>query len=129
MGFVVPGVPGSGPKSPAVHRFDRDRLKADLLGLFKRVGKLDLDIVIIDGVTVRDFGGGEAAGPTPVDRGRPGAKHAVMGDKAGVPLEIRERPGCVPTGTGGGNEDRMDRRLLGSFSIPSRSFGPSHVIP
>jgi transposase len=66
-----------------------DRLKADLLGLLKRAGKLDLDTVIIDGVTVRAFGGGEATGPSPVDRRRPGTKHTVMVNKAGVPLAIR----------------------------------------
>jgi transposase len=66
-----------------------DRLKADLLGLLKRVGKLDLDTVIIDGVTVRAFGGGEATGPSPVDRRKPGTKHTVMVNKAGVPLVIR----------------------------------------
>jgi transposase len=55
-----------------------DRLKADLLGLLKRAGKLDLDTVIIDGVTVRAFGGGEATGPSPVDRGRPGTKHTRL---------------------------------------------------
>jgi transposase len=65
-----------------------DRLKADLLGLLKKAGKLDLDTVIIDGVTVRAFGGGEATGPSPVDRGRPGTKHTVMVNKAGVPLVI-----------------------------------------
>jgi transposase len=37
-----------------------DRLHADLLAGLKRAGKLDLDTVIIDGVTVRAFGGGEA---------------------------------------------------------------------
>ena len=58
-------------------------------GLLKRAGKLDLDTVIIDGVTVRAFGGGEATGPSPVDRGRPGTKHTVMVNKAGVPLVIR----------------------------------------
>jgi transposase len=65
-----------------------ERLKADLLGLLKRAGKLDLDTVIIDGVTVRAFGGGEATGPSPVDRGRPGTKHTVMVNKSGVPLVI-----------------------------------------
>jgi transposase len=67
----------------------RDRLHADLLAALKRAGKLDLDTVIIDGVTVRAFGGGEATGPSPVDRRRPGTKHTVMVNKAGVPLVIR----------------------------------------
>src|SRR4030088_608131 len=66
-----------------------DRLKADLLGLLKRAGKLDLDTVIIDGVTVRAFGGGDATGPSPVDRRKPGTQHTVMVNKAGVPLVIR----------------------------------------
>ena len=66
-----------------------DRLHADLLAALKRAGKLDLDTVIIDGVTVRAFGGGEATGPSPVDRRRPGTKHTVMVNKAGVPLVIR----------------------------------------
>ena len=66
-----------------------DRLHADLLAALKRAGKLDLDTVIIDGVTVRAFGGGEATGPSPVDRPRPGTNHTVMVDRAGVPLVIR----------------------------------------
>ncbi len=65
-----------------------DRLKADLLRLLKKAGKLDLDTVIIDGVTVRAFGGGEATGSSPVDRSRPGSKHTVMVNKLGVPLVI-----------------------------------------
>jgi transposase len=66
-----------------------DRLHADLLAALKRAGKVDLDTVIIDGVTVRAFGGGEATGPSPVDRRRPGTKRTVMADEAGVPLAIR----------------------------------------
>lgn len=66
-----------------------DRLKADLLRLLKAAGRLDLDTVIIDGVTVRAFGGGEATGPSPVDRSRPGTKHTVMVNRQGVPLVIR----------------------------------------
>jgi transposase len=66
-----------------------DRLRADLLGQLKKAGKLDLDTVIIDGVTVRAFGGGEATGPSPVDRGKPGTKHTLMVNKSGVPLAIR----------------------------------------
>jgi hypothetical protein len=44
--------------------------------------------VVIDGVTVRAFGDGEATGPSPVDRSRPGTKHTVMANKARVPLVI-----------------------------------------
>jgi len=66
-----------------------DRLHADLLAALKRAGKLDLNTVIIDGVTVRAFGGGAATGPSPVDRRRPGTKPTVMVNKAGIPLVIR----------------------------------------
>src|SRR3954453_12644739 len=66
-----------------------DRLHADLLAALKRAGKLDADTVIVDGVTVRAFGGGEATGPSPVDRGKSGTKHALLVDRHGVPLAIR----------------------------------------
>src|SRR3954462_1456184 len=66
-----------------------DRLHVALLGALKRAGKLDADTVVVDGVTVRAFGGGEATGPSPVDRRKPGTKHTVMVDRAGVPLVIR----------------------------------------
>jgi transposase len=66
-----------------------DRLHADLLGLLKRANKLDADTVVIDGVTVRAFGGGEATGPSPVDRRKVGTKYTLMVDRHGVPLVIR----------------------------------------
>src|SRR6202007_1507314 len=66
-----------------------DRLKPHRLRLLKAAGKLDPDTVIIDGVTVRAFGGGEATGPSPVDRRRPGTKHTLMVASHGVPLAIR----------------------------------------
>lgn len=66
-----------------------DRLHADLLRLLRQAGKLDLDLVVIDGVTVRAFGGGEATGPSPVDRGRPGTKHTLLVSRSGVPMVIR----------------------------------------
>ena len=66
-----------------------DRLHADLLGLLKRAGKLDLGTVVVDAVTVRAFGGGEATGPSPVDRRWPGTKHTLMVDRSGVPPAIR----------------------------------------
>lgn len=66
-----------------------DRLHAELLRLLRKVGELETDTVIIDGVTVRAFGGGEATGPSPVDRSRKGTKHTVMVSRTGVPLAIR----------------------------------------
>lgn len=66
-----------------------DRSHADLLRLLRAADKLDPDVVIVDGVIVRAFGGGEATGPSPVDRGRPGTKHTLLVDRRGVPLAIR----------------------------------------
>jgi len=66
-----------------------DRLHADLLRLLKQAGKLDTDLVVVDGVTVRAFGGGDDTGPSPVDRRKKGTKHTLMVDRTGVPLAIR----------------------------------------
>jgi len=61
-----------------------DRLRIELLGQLKRAGKLELDAVIIDGVTLRALGGGEATGPSPVDRRKKGTEHTLMVNKAGA---------------------------------------------
>jgi transposase len=66
-----------------------DRLHVHLLTLLRKAGALELNTVIVDGVMVRAFGGGENTGPSPVDRGKPGTKHTVMVDRNGVPLAIR----------------------------------------
>ena len=66
-----------------------DRLHADLLRLLRQAGKLDPDLVVIDSVIVRAFGGGEATGPSPVDRRKKGSKHTLLVDRHGVPLAIR----------------------------------------
>ena len=69
-----------------------DCLHLDLLKLLKKEGKLDTNTVIIDGVTVRAFGGGEQTGPSPVDRRKSSTKHTLMVDSSGVPLAIRTAP-------------------------------------
>ncbi len=66
-----------------------DRLHADLLRLLRQAGKLDTDLVVVDSVYVRAFGGGEATGPSPVDRRKPGTKHTLMVSRSGAPLAIR----------------------------------------
>lgn len=65
-----------------------DHVHADLLRMLREAGKLDLDLVVIDGVYVRAFGGGEQTGPSPVDRRKLGTKHTLMVSRTGVPLEI-----------------------------------------
>src|SRR5439155_13116533 len=66
-----------------------DRLHADLLRLLRQAGKLDPDLVIVDAVIVRAFGGGEQTGKSPVDRRKKGSKHTLLVDRHGVPLAIR----------------------------------------
>src|SRR3954463_14252799 len=69
-----------------------DRLHADLLRLLRRAGLLDPGLDVIDSVYVRAFGGGEATGPSPVDRRKKGSKHTLLVDRHGVPLAIRTAP-------------------------------------
>jgi transposase len=66
-----------------------DRLHAALLELLRKAGKFDPDVAIIDGTTVRAFGGGEETGPSPVDRGKTGSKHTLMVDRHGTPARMR----------------------------------------
>lgn len=66
-----------------------DRLHVHLLKMLRRAGELEHETVIVDGVLVRAFGGGEATGPSPVDRRKSGSKHTVMVDRNGIPLAIR----------------------------------------
>ncbi len=65
-----------------------DRVHADLLRLLREAGQLDTDLVVVDGVMVRAFGGGDETGPSPVDRRKLGTKHTLMVDRHGVPLAI-----------------------------------------
>ena len=65
------------------------RLHADLLRLPRRADKLDPDVVIVDSVFVRAFGGGEQTGPSPVGRRKSGTKHTLLVDRHGAPLAIR----------------------------------------
>src|SRR5262245_56344967 len=66
-----------------------DRLHADLLRLLRQADRRDPDLVVVDGVIVRAFGGGEQTGPSPVDRRKKGTKHTLLVDRHGVPLAIR----------------------------------------
>jgi len=66
-----------------------DRLHVHLLGLLRRAGELEHETAIVDSVLVRAYGGGEASGPSPVDRRKLGSKHTIMVDRNGIPLAIR----------------------------------------
>jgi transposase len=76
-----------------------DRLHADLLRLLRQAGKLDPDLVIVDAVLVRAFGGGDLTGPSPVDRRKKGSKHTLLVAGMGCRWPSARR-GPMPVTTG-----------------------------
>ncbi|MFJ9683979.1 IS5 family transposase [Streptomyces sp. NPDC101194] len=62
------------------------RLKQIALDAYDRVVGLVLDRIAIDGAITKAPGGGEAAGRSPVDRGKQGMKRSGMTDGYGIPL-------------------------------------------
>lgn len=66
-----------------------ERLEQLCLEAFDRIVGLDLEQVTVDGCIVKAPCGGQAAGRSPVDRGKQGTKRSVLTDGTGVPL------GCV----------------------------------
>jgi transposase len=62
------------------------RLKQIVLDSYERTVGLVLNQIAIDGSITRAPGGGEAAGPSPVDRGKQGLKRSGMTDGYGIPL-------------------------------------------
>ena len=63
-----------------------------LLTMLHRENHLHLETTIIDTTQVRAFGGGDATGPSPVDRRKKGTKYTLLVDRDGVPLVIRAVP-------------------------------------
>lgn len=59
------------------------------LQAYDQIVGLDLSSVIVDGCIVKAPCGGEAAGKSPVDRGKLGTKRSLLVDSGGIPL------GCV----------------------------------
>jgi hypothetical protein len=66
-----------------------DRLHDDLLRLLRHAEELEPELVVVDSIIVRAFGGGELTCPSPVDDGNEGAKHTILVARNGVPLVIR----------------------------------------
>jgi transposase len=62
-----------------------DRLHRMLLSELHALGEIDWSAVCLDGSHVRAKKGGAGTGPSPVDRGRPGSKHHIACDSAGIP--------------------------------------------
>jgi len=61
-----------------------DRIHQVLLAHLRGADKIDFSRFIVDTGHVRAVGGGEETGPSPVDRSRPGSKHAIVTDAGGV---------------------------------------------
>lgn len=62
------------------------RLNQIALESYDRIVGLVLDQIAVDGSITKVPGGGEAAGRSPVDRGKQGLKHSGMTDGYGIPL-------------------------------------------
>ena len=63
-----------------------------LLTMLNHEKQLHLETTIVDTTQVRAFGGGDATGPSPVDRRKKGTKYTLLVDRDGVPLVIRAVP-------------------------------------
>jgi transposase len=69
-----------------------EQLEQLCLEAYDRIVGLDLENVTVDGCIVKAPCGGEAAGKSPVDRGKQGTKRSVLTDGAGVPLGAVNAP-------------------------------------
>lgn len=83
------------------------------LRAYDRMIGLELDDLAVDGCLTKAPGGGEAAGRSPVDRGKQGLKRSVVTDGAGIPLHVvsaganrHDSPLLAPTLAG---LDKLDR--------------------
>ena len=63
-----------------------------LLTMMRKKDLLHPETAVIDTAQVRAFGGGDATGPSPVDRRKKGTKFTLLVDRDGVPLVIRAVP-------------------------------------
>ena len=63
-----------------------DKIHKVLLDRLRGADKIDWSRALIDSSFVRAAYGGEATGPSPVDRSKPGSKHHVITDANGIPL-------------------------------------------
>jgi transposase len=65
-----------------------ETLHTRVLAQFDHLIGLDLTAVCVDGCITKAPGGGEAAGKSPVDRGKQGRKRSLLTDAAGIPLHL-----------------------------------------
>ena len=65
-----------------------ERVHALALQAYDRMIGLERDDLAVDGCITKAPGGGEAAGRSPVDRGKQGLKRSIVTDGAGIPLHV-----------------------------------------
>jgi transposase len=73
-----------------------DEIHGHLLACLRHAGQIDFSRFIVDSSFARAMGGGEATGPSPVDRGKTGSKHQLVTDGQGVPLVLEVTPANLP---------------------------------
>lgn len=66
-----------------------ERFHAVILQELENQGQLDWDKGSVDSSKVRAIHGGEATGPNPTDRAKPGSKHHALTEGQGLPLSTR----------------------------------------
>lgn len=99
------------------------KLEQLCLEAYDRVVGLDLEQITVDGCLVKAPCGGEAAGRSPVDRGKLGTKRSVMTDAAGIPI------GCV-TAPANRHDSPLLRPTLEHLARFETRFGiglPDHI--
>jgi transposase len=89
------------------------RLEAVARDGYDRLIGLRLDELAVDGCLTKAPGGGERAGPSPVDRGKRGIKRSTVVDAHGIPLGVLTAPA-----------NRQDCLLLGLTLDLLRPLGP-----
>jgi transposase len=72
------------------------QLHAVLLARLRGADRIDWTRAAVDSSFARALGGVEDSGPNPTDRGRPGVKHHVVVDAAGIPLAAEVTAANVP---------------------------------
>jgi transposase len=68
------------------------RLEQLCLDGYEKMIGLELEDLVVDGCITKAPCGGEAAGPSPVDRGKQGTKRSVLVDRNGIPLGVVVAP-------------------------------------
>lgn len=90
-----------------------EKLEQICLEFYDRIIGLDLTNLSVDGCIVKAPCGGEAAGKSPVDRGKLGTKRSLMVDGNGIPI------GCVIAGPNRNDSPLLRPTLekLGRFGV------------